>query len=67
MKKRKIVGHMMAPEESVVSRVRRWQILPRFWCLVLALLLWLVVVNINAAGSEKDRQQNDPPAVTAQT
>lgn len=66
MKKKKIVGHMMAPEESVVSRVRRWQILPRFWCLVLALLLWLVVVNINTADKENESAQNDPPAVTAE-
>lgn len=66
MKKKKIVGHMMAPEESVVSRVRRWQILPRFWCLILAILLWLVVVNINTADTEKDSGQKDPPAVTAE-
>lgn len=66
MKKKKIVGHMMAPEESVVSRVRRWQILPRLWCLILALLIWLAVVNLNSAEADKERGQNDPPAVSTE-
>lgn len=66
MKKKKIVGHMMAPEESVVSRVRRWQILPRLWCLILALLIWLAVVNLNSAEADKELGQNDPPAVSTE-
>lgn len=66
MKKKKIVGHMMAPEESVVSRVRRWQILPRLWCLILALLIWLAVVNLNSAEADKERGQNDLPAVSTE-
>lgn len=56
----------MAPEEGVVSRVRRWQILPRFWCLVLALLIWLLVVNLNSAETEKDSGQSDPPSISTE-
>lgn len=66
MKKKNIVGHMMAPEESVISRFRRWQILPRFWCLVLALVLWLVVTNLSPDQKERDEAPTDPPAVSTE-
>lgn len=49
MKKRNVVGHMMMPRESAGPWFRRWQIFPRFWCLVLAVILWLIVVNITGA------------------
>ncbi len=66
MKKKNIVGHMIAPRESVVSRFRRWQILPRFWCILLALLIWLVVVNTNELEKDRDRNTDDRSAVTEQ-
>ena len=63
VKKKNIVGHMMMPDESAVSWFRRWQILPRFLCLLLAFLLWLFVVN--AVGTGKgDEPPKDEPAIT---
>lgn len=42
MKKNALV-HMEAPKETVWSWFRRWHILPRFFCLLLALIIWLAV------------------------
>ena len=41
--KKNVIGHMEAQKESVGSWFRRWHILPKFICLLLALLIWLIV------------------------
>ncbi len=46
MKKKNVIGHMTVPKESVGGWFRRWGILPRFICLVVAVLLWLLVANL---------------------
>ena len=43
--KKNAVGHMVAAKEPVSTRVRRWNLFPKLLCLLLALLIWLVVVN----------------------
>ena len=43
---------MMAPKETVKKRLRRWDILPRLFCLLLAMLLWLLIVNTQASAKE---------------
>ncbi|MBE6553682.1 MAG: hypothetical protein E7666_04995 [Ruminococcaceae bacterium] len=43
--KKNVVGHMVAAKEPVTARVRRWHLFPKLLCLLLALLIWLVVVN----------------------
>ena len=47
--KKNVIGHMMARKETVSGRLRRWNILPKFLCLVVALLLWLLIVNLQDA------------------
>ena len=65
MKKRNIVGHMMMPRESAGNWFRRWQILPRFLCLIVAIILWLLVVNVTGAKADGGEQsQNSDSAVT---
>lgn len=44
--KKNIVGHMMAPKETRASRFKRWDLLPRILCLLLALIVWLLIVNV---------------------
>ena len=44
--KKNVVGHMMARKETVSGRLRRWHILPKLLCLLVALVLWLVIVNL---------------------
>ena len=43
---------MMAPKETVKKRLRRWDILPRLFCLLLAMLLWLLIVNAQVSAKE---------------
>ena len=52
MKKKNIVGHMMLPKESAGNALKRWQILPRLLCLLLAVLIWLLVVNVEGLKAE---------------
>ena len=64
MKKKNIVGHMMMPDEAAVSWFSRWQIMPRFLCLLLAFLLWLVVVNVVSDHAGEEQTPKDEPAIT---
>lgn len=50
--KKNAIGHMMAPKETVKKRLRHWDILPRLFCLLLALLLWLLIVNTQVSAKE---------------
>lgn len=52
--KKNVIGHMMAPKEKAKSRFRRWDILPRLLCLLLAMMLWLLIANAQASGKEDD-------------
>lgn len=49
--KKNIVGHMAKPNESALSKVRKLHILPMLTCLLLALAIWLTVVDITRAAS----------------
>ena len=43
--KKNIVGHMMMPKTSKKTIWERLDLLPRLLCLLLALVIWLLVVN----------------------
>ena len=64
MKKKTVIGHMEASKEHSVGWFRRLGILPRLICLLLAVLIWLVVVNVTAdallepVDSNETRQEN---------
>ena len=49
MKKKNVIGHMTVRKEADKSFFRRWGILPRFFCLLLAILIWLLVTHVNEA------------------
>ena len=54
MKKNALV-RMSSPTESVGSRFRKLNILPKLLCLLLAVILWLAVVNVtNQNAPERD-------------
>ena len=57
--KKNAIGHMTAPKESVGRRIRRWDILPRLLCLLIAIVLWLVIVNVK--NSRNDEVEVDIP------
>ncbi len=46
MKTKNALGHMSMKKETAGNRVRRLRILPKIICLLLAILIWLLVVNI---------------------
>lgn len=58
MKKKNVIGHMAVAK----SRDHRWHrrigLIPRLICLLLAILIWLFVVNANDY-----LEENDTPAV----
>jgi hypothetical protein len=49
MKKKNVIGHMVAEKNAKQGFFYRWGILPRFFCLLLALLIWLLVTHVNHA------------------
>lgn len=54
--KKNVVGHMMATKESVSTKIHRWNIWARIVCLLLALVVWLLVANLNTAEAEEPTQ-----------
>lgn len=53
--KKNVVGHMATPKESALSRFRQLNILPRLICLLLALVIWLIIVNLDAHEEGRDQ------------
>ena len=56
--KKNVVGHMMAAKEPVAAKLRRWCILPRVICLLLAVLIWLAIVNVENARDDSSVPDN---------
>lgn len=56
--KKNIVGHMMKPKESAGSLFRSLNILPRVICLLLALAIWLLIVNLNPSEKKGETDQS---------
>lgn len=52
--KKNVVGHMIAKKESAGARIRRLGLLPRLLCLLLALVLWLAITNLNNKAKDGD-------------
>ena len=52
--KKNVVGHMLASKEPVSAKMRRWSILPRLVCLLLALMIWLAVTNLRDSVEKVD-------------
>ena len=50
--KKNAIARMMSPKETVGSRFRKLNILPRLICLLLSMVIWLAVTNLKT--SEKD-------------
>ena len=61
--KKRIVDHMMMPKPSKKARWKRLDLIPRLLCLLLALLIWLLVVNTK----KEDAPVENPSAETAFT
>ena len=51
--KKNVIAHMTAPKEMRKSFWRKLDLFPRILCLVLALLIWLFVVNVYEGNQEE--------------
>ena len=56
--KKNAVGHMMLPKESATSWLRRSHILPKLLCLLSAIVIWLVIVNLLPTEQHDANQQS---------
>ena len=50
--KKNVIGPILASKEPPKKRIQRWQLPARLLCVVLALVLWLIVINATAPTSE---------------
>lgn len=53
MKKKNVIGHMAAEQESRLSRFHKLHLVSRLVSLLLAVLLWLIVVNVAESGEKE--------------
>jgi hypothetical protein len=51
--KKNIVGHMTVPREGATGRIKRWGLIPKLICLLLALAVWLLIVNVTEQKTSK--------------
>lgn len=60
MKKKNVIGHMIASKEASQGWFRRLNILPRVLCLLFAVLIWLLVVNMVPSDRRESQEINLP-------
>lgn len=58
MKKNVIAGHMNPPKKGFGAFLKRLTIIPFLLCIILAIILWLVVVNLRTASAEAETALN---------
>ena len=62
--KKDVVGHMMAPKVSKKTKLKRLNLFSRFLCLLIAIVVWLLVVNLQNEGT-LDADDQRQPGITA--
>ena len=67
MKAKNTLGHYNKKKEAAENQVRRWRILPVFICLLLAIVIWLLVVNLTNSDYKKSSFFRGSSANTEQT
>lgn len=66
MKKKNVIGHMTASKQFSKGWFRKLELLPRFICLLLAVVIWLCVAALVDSGKE-DVGKNQEVPVTVYT
>ena len=56
--KKNVIGNLIAPKQREKSFFKRWDVLPRILCLVLALIVWLLVVNFQAPAASEQSENS---------
>ena len=65
--KKNAIEHMTAPKESAKSKFHKLNLFPKFLCLCLAVLLWLLIVNAEKQGSGNEKETDNPYDITEVT
>lgn len=55
--KKNAVGRVLMHKEPLDKRVSSWHLPMRLLCLVLALIIWLAVVNLDPASERADQER----------
>ncbi|MBQ7335043.1 MAG: hypothetical protein IJW92_01030 [Clostridia bacterium] len=63
--KKNVIGHMLAPKEPIGKRISNLHLLARFVCLVLALVIWLAVVDMQSKNEETPSSNGTTTEATA--
>ncbi|MBQ9785265.1 MAG: hypothetical protein IJW29_07170 [Clostridia bacterium] len=63
--KKNVIGRVPLHKEPVRRRLSSWHIPARLLCLLLAVLIWLAIVNLNAI-SEEDEKDSKPKTEQAE-
>ena len=63
MKRKNVIGHMTAPKLSAKSWIRRLDLLPRLLCILLAVVIWLLVVDLRSTANEDQPWASDAETV----
>lgn len=50
--KKNAIGHMVAAREKTAHKLSRWRILPKILCLLIALVVWLAVTQLQSNDGE---------------
>ena len=53
MKQKNVIGHMAAPKHFSKGWFRKLDLLPRFLCLLLAVMIWLCVAALVDSGKDE--------------
>ena len=61
MKKKNVVGHMVASKTASKNWFRRLKLLPRLVCLLVAVVIWLLIVNLIGAGNSEIPEEPNLP------
>lgn len=67
MKAKNTLGHYNKKKEAAESQVRRLRFLPFFLCILLAVIIWLLVVNLTNSDYKKSSFFHPDSAETEQT
>ncbi len=60
MKNKNVIGHMVASKNATQGWFRRLNILPRVLCLLAAILIWLLVVNMSPSDRQEEHEVRLP-------
>ncbi len=63
MKKKNVIGHMTASKQFSKGWFRKLDLLPRFLCLLLAVVIWLCVAALVDSGRDEIGKNQDVPVI----